>query len=814
MSRKIVPHLIWGCLVFLFTISSSAVNPPDTVILQLKWRHQFQFAGFYAAVEKGFYKEAGLEVVIREGISDMDFVNEVVQGKVQFGIESPKLVIDRNSGKPVVALAAIFQHSPEVLVTTKETGITGPADFSSHRISIGHHGMASTMAIFLQNNINISNLIIDQQDRHIQSLLNGDVELIDSYITDAPYIIRQNGKTPVLFRPITYGIDFYGDVLFTSQAFIEKHLGLVQNFTEASSKGWIYAMNNKEEIVDLIHDKYSTRVPKDQLLYEASAMEELLLPKLIRPGHMNKDRWKHIADTYVDLGLLDQNYSLNGFLVTDYAEAEGKRMKLLFRILEILVLALITISLITFTFNRKLRKAVASRTDELSRINQNLLVEISERKRILHSLSLSEERFKRLFEDAPISLWEEDFSEVKQILDQLKDKGIDDFTSYFKEHPDTLEECIKGIKIININQVTVNYFEADSKKEVIDNVDNIFMNEASSILEEEIVAFSEGKTWHQAESSHHTLRGNRIYVSINVKIPVGFEDSWKKVLVSLINITELKEASNQLMEKEVILREQNETLRDRNQKIKAINAELSIAKRKAEESDYLKTAFLSNMSHEIRTPMMGIIGFIDLLKMSEPNDEEFIKYLNIIEDNSHQLLRIISDIIDISKIEAGQLSIKKQAIDVSKIVESVREVFNLKLKVHTEKKISLEVLIDEQFPEPLLLETDETRLRQILTNLVENAIKFTNQGTVSIGIKKHVSGLLFFVQDTGKGIQEERLPMIFDRFFKEDDQFGTNPGGTGLGLSIAKSLVDLLGGQIWVESEPAKGSTFFFTHPL
>ncbi|MBI9065354.1 MAG: ABC transporter substrate-binding protein [Marinilabiliaceae bacterium] len=814
MKRKNCPRILFLYLIWIYSISAIANNELDTVVLQLKWKHQFQFAGFYAAVEQNYYREAGIEVILKEGLKGIDPIDEIISGRANFGIESPKLIIDKNNGQAIVALAAIFQHSPEILITLKESGITKPEDFISKRISISENGMFATKAIFNQSHITMDSLQLQHLESHTQKLISGDLDLVDAYITDSPFYVRQAGKEPVIFKPISYGIDFYGDILFTSQEEIENNIDRVTRFKEASEKGWIYAMSHKKEMVKLIREKYDPDLSAKQLSYEAMMMEELLLPKLVRPGQMNEDRWRHIADTYVELDLLQPDYTMEGFFLDDYKEAETQRMQLLFRILIFVVLTLITVSLISFTFNRKLRKAVLRRTDELSKINKNLLDEIKERKRILHSLSLSEERFKLLFEDAPISLWEEDFSEAKRIIDQIKGEGIQDLDTYFNAHPDVLLNCIQKIKIININQSTLKYFQANTKQEVIKNVDKIFLKEAFIILKEELVAFSQGKTLYEAESSHYTIKGERILVSISVKIPLGYKNSWKKVFVSLIDITELKQASNELQEKEVILLEQNEALRERNQKIKTINTELSIAKRKAEESDYLKTAFLSNMSHEIRTPMMGIVGFIDLLKMSEPNEEEHIRYLNIIEDNSQQLLSIISDIIDISKIEAGQLKIDKQQVDVYNIVDSLKEVFNLKLKIHAQKSIVLDVLLNEKLASPLLLSTDETRLRQILTNLLENAIKFTTSGHVKIGIKPRDNELLFYVSDTGKGIREERLTKIFDRFFKEDDQFGMNSGGTGLGLSIARSLVNLLGGEIWVESTPGKGSTFFFTHPL
>lgn len=240
--------------------------------------------------------------------------------------------------------------------------------------------------------------------------------------------------------------------------------------------------------------------------------------------------------------------------------------------------------------------------------------------------------------------------------------------------------------------------------------------------------------------------------------------------------------------------------------------ELIQAKEKAEESDRLKSAFLANMSHEIRTPMNAIIGFTQLL--SDPNiaadrKEEFIK---IITHNGQTLIRLIDDIIDIARIEAGQLTINMAECHLDILLPELQKQF-LEI-LQTLGKKNLDIILDMP-SEKIVCKTDSFRLRQVLSNLIDNAIKFTNDGYVEIGLRKtDENKLLFYVRDTGIGIPEDKLSLIFSRFRQLEEADTRTFGGTGLGLTISQNLVRMLNGEIQVDSKPDEGSTFYFTLPL
>ncbi len=237
--------------------------------------------------------------------------------------------------------------------------------------------------------------------------------------------------------------------------------------------------------------------------------------------------------------------------------------------------------------------------------------------------------------------------------------------------------------------------------------------------------------------------------------------------------------------------------------------ELIAAKEKAEESDRLKSSFLANMSHEIRTPMNGIIGFSELLSAKTINPAEREYYTSIIVKSGHQLLDIINDVLEISKIETGQISINNTHVNLHYLLDVLYSFFKKKT---ADKNLDL-CTHKASSKETLYILTDEGKLRQVLNNLISNAIKFTSSGSVSFGYSFMDEFIVFWVEDEGIGIAADEQTKIFDRFTQANAKIMAQHGGTGLGLSISKSLVELLGGKIWVESELNKGSKFCFSLP-
>jgi len=250
---------------------------------------------------------------------------------------------------------------------------------------------------------------------------------------------------------------------------------------------------------------------------------------------------------------------------------------------------------------------------------------------------------------------------------------------------------------------------------------------------------------------------------------------------------------------------------DQNEKLKLLNLDLIVSKEKAEESDRLKSAFLANMSHEIRTPMNGILGFAEILQDPEIPGEQQQAYLQIIQKSGYRMLNIINDIIDISKIESGLMKVNNGTSNINEQIEYIYTFFEPEVEA---KGLKLSFKTTLPAKEAILI-TDREKLYAILTNLVKNALKFTTEGTIEFGysLMKDRASLLFYVKDTGIGIPKERQDAIFQRFVQADISDKMARQGAGLGLAITKSFIEMLGGEIWVESEVGVGSTFYFTLP-
>ena len=239
--------------------------------------------------------------------------------------------------------------------------------------------------------------------------------------------------------------------------------------------------------------------------------------------------------------------------------------------------------------------------------------------------------------------------------------------------------------------------------------------------------------------------------------------------------------------------------------------DLVLAKDKAEESDKLKSAFLANLSHEIRTPMNGILGFTDLLRDPDLTSAQIDRYIKVIHTSGRHLLSIINDIIEISRLDTGQVSVNHGPVELNRMISEI--VDELRIVIPPEKNLKI-VISERVSDEEDKVNTDGVKLRQVLVNLVSNAVKYTPAGLISVGcLKKGNNKLLFRIEDTGIGIPEEFHEVIFDRFRQVDTGGKIFQSGSGLGLSISKSYIELLGGRIWLESQPEKGSVFYVEIP-
>ncbi len=413
------------------------------------------------------------------------------------------------------------------------------------------------------------------------------------------------------------------------------------------------------------------------------------------------------------------------------------------------------------------------------------LEDISERIELEQEMRASESRFRSLFEDSPISLWEEDFSAIKQLIDELRAAGIDDFASYFDQHPEVVSQASSLILVENVNQATLDLYGATSKQELLGKLDTIFTDQSTDAFKHELIALSNGQTYYQGEIVNRNLNGALIDCIVVFSVAPGYEDSWQKVFVSITDITDRKE----------------------------MESKLQLAMHDAEAANRAKSTFLANMSHELRTPMNAIIGYSEMLAEDAEDEgyDEFVPDLEKINTAGRHLLSLINSVLDLSKIEAGRMDLYLERFDLRQMLdETVTTVTPVVTKNHND------FVID--FAEDLgNVRADMTKLRQALVNLLSNASKFTENGAVTLTARRKMyqdgEWISLAVADTGIGIPEDKLEHIFEEFSQADESTTRNFGGTGLGLAISRRFCRMMGGDILLSSEVGKGSTFTIEIP-
>lgn len=358
--------IVFAAMVALPSLAATPSHPPHRVSLQLKWRHQFQFAGYYAAIDKGYYAAEGLKVELAVGSVGSNAAQSVVNRKTDFAIGSPSVLLERNRGLPVAAVAAVFQHSPLALMVRRDSDFQSPQSLGGRRVMLGGRDGtddSEILAMFAAEGMTRQPILLPHSG-NFDDLFEGRVDAISSYLTDTE--LKHNPVETELFLPRHYGIDFYGDVLVTSLALATAQPETVRAFMRASLRGWDYALRHPEEIADLIHARYAPDKSRESLVAEAAAMRELILPDLVEIGHMNRGRWTHIGKTYAMLGLMGPDWTLDNFLFSEIETEQTARTSRWIKIGGIVGLGGLLVALLLAGFVARLRSLVRRRTRELT----------------------------------------------------------------------------------------------------------------------------------------------------------------------------------------------------------------------------------------------------------------------------------------------------------------------------------------------------------------------------------------------------------------------------------------------------------------
>lgn len=396
------------------------------------------------------------------------------------------------------------------------------------------------------------------------------------------------------------------------------------------------------------------------------------------------------------------------------------------------------------------------------------------------ALGRQEKKYRHIFEAAGVSIWEEDFSAVKAAIDRLQIQEIEDLRHYFDEHPEFVQQAMEMVKIIDVNQTSLQMFEAQDKSELLISLDRIFVEETLEVFVEQLLAIAQQKSFLEVETVVKTLQGKRLNAIFTVTFP-SLNTNFDSVLTIVTDITERKRAEEKIQQ-------QAEELAKTNR---------------------LKDEFLATLSHELRSPLNAILGWSQLLRSNHYDTTIVERALETIERNAKLQTQLVEDLLDVSRIIRGKIVLNSCPINLGLPVQAAIATMQLAAQA---KSIQIRTTIDTNLN---LVSGDPDRLQQVVWNLLSNAIKFTpTGGEITIRLDTEGAYNRLQVSDTGKGISAEFLPHIFEYFRQEDSTITRTQGGLGLGLAIVRHLVELHGGTVDAQNlGESQGATFTILLP-
>jgi PAS domain S-box-containing protein len=853
-AMKFFGHLATILFLLLCTVTGNAQM--REVTLQLKWWHQFQFAGYYAAITQGYYSQEGLNVTLIPGDADHPAINEVLSGDAAFGITGSDLLIEYAKGKPLMALGAIFQHSPYVIMSLPGKHINAPSDLVGKTIMASENqGWVELKAIFLKEGIDLKNVSVIGHTWNNMDLIRGRADAMTGYRSVEHYQLQQLGVQPSLILPINYGVDFYGDILFATRSYVEQNPQLVEKFRQASFKGWEYAMSHKEELCDYILKLPGVAkrdVTKAALMYEADEMEKLILPQLIEIGHMNEGRWNHILAIHQGLGLIPSNTKLDRFVY----EKKPSIWKSLQNIGAFILGTVFLLFLVVLIYGVMVRRAVKRKTQEQrgalealsgSEEKYRTLVEqasdgivicdpefrfIQANSAALNLLGYSKQELYQLHLPDILSINETDpplrLKELYQNQSLLSERAakrkdgstfiveirstilsnrnylgfVRDITAKKNAEEQLLKQerqldliynkvadCIfvlsvtgdKHFKFISINNSfleTTGLQEWDVINKSVEEV--IPESSRSFVLEKYQEAITQKRTVQWEEETVYPAGKKIGIVSVT---PVFENNTCTQLIGSVHDITETKFAQNELeTEKET----------------RAAEREMMIYELSNTNKELKQFSFIT--SHNLRAPLTNLVAITNLIDLTKIHDDETRQLIQGFTTSTQQLNDTLNDLVRIliikesTNLPVENLSFEEVFQHVKRSIYSIIE--SAGTIIHMDFSLGPQVLFNRLY------------LESIFLNLLTNSIKYARPGIVpEIYIRTEIKNgqVQLVFRDTGAGFD---MAKVKDRVFGLHQRFHHHPDSKGIGLYLIHAQINSLGGQIEVESEVGKGTTF------
>lgn len=525
--------LVLACAGGLAAQGVDEDEPLRRVRLQLPFSHQFQFAGLYAAQARGLFREQGLEVeIIPTRQSGATPLAEVLAGRAEFGIlQGPHLVSARVAGEPVVVLAAIMQHSPQVLLALAESGIRTPHDLVGRRVALDQTSLVSEVRMMLEREgIAFDRIQLVENVWNHDELLAGDADAMSAFVIDGPYEYRRAGRPINIIRPVDYGVDFYGDCLFTTEALLAADRRLVEAMRAAVLAGWGHALREPREIIDWMLEHLPDRpahVDREMLLQEAREVARLVNADLVELGHVNPGRWRAMAVALGPDWSAAQLQRLDGLLYES-----TPRVPAYVRWISLSLLAALVVFLLALGLIRRLRRLVQERTAELA---------------------AKEEHYRLLFKHSPVALVEFDYRALRGWFAELRSQGVKDLAAHFAAEPAARARALELSPLQEANDAAVQAVGAESRAEMFARLPEIILPPTIEMRLQIMARVWQGLDRAEGVIPYRHLRsGETRYFALHWRMPRLPDGSlsFGSALTALLDITETRAAEQALRESE------------------------------------------------------------------------------------------------------------------------------------------------------------------------------------------------------------------------------------------------------------------------
>ena len=842
-----------ACLLVLCRLlSATPAHALQKASIQLKWLHHFQFAGYYAALEKGFYRDAGLDVTIREGGPEVEVERDVLSGRSDFGVGTSALLLNRAKGEDLVVLAQIFQHSPATFLTLKKSGIRSVREMAGRRVMYSNqHG--DLLALLRKNGISEEGIVKVAHQGDPRDLITGKADVMVAYSFNEPFIVEQSGEPYLMFSPLSSGIDFYGDNLFTTRALANERPEFVAAFREATLKGWHYALQHKGEIADLILAKYSRARSRDWLLFEANQMETLIQPTLVELGYQNPSRWQQIGDTLKGLGMLPAGFDPVPVIHRAKTARDYRPVTYVAVISFAIILALAWLS---GTFRRlNLRLERANRDLAHKEDNQRVIFEVS-RSGILvvdgnGCITLANERMAEMFACTLQELIGTSYPEhvhpdqradsEKRMRQHIREQipNIYNARHYLRKDGSDFWGVVSSGRheapdgslislIMLITDITEQKLADLALQESERRYSSLFETMQEGFAIHEVVCDQSGGPadyrFLEVNPAFERLiglqRADLIGRRVREIMP-GMEKSWIDTYDRVV-VTGMPAELERYVA--VLGRHYRARCYAPEQNRLVVIFEDTTAQKQAEEErrlierQLLHTQKLESLgvlaggiAHDFNNILTTIIGNAELARLRSQPGSPALENLKRIEMAAARAADLSKQMLAYS----GKGKFVVEPVDLNRLVKEMGHM----LEVSISKKATLRYNLCAQLPP---VDADASQLSQIIMNLVINASEAIGEsnGVIAISTGSIECNQAYFqdawltdpipegvynyleVADTGCGMEKGTLAKIFDPFYT------TKFTGRGLGMAAVIGIIRGHRGAIKVYSEPGQGSSF------